>query len=281
VPAGDFRKALADTIAQWNAPPDWQGEEAPILLALARIWYSASTGAIASKDAAAAWAGQRMPPEHAALVQRAARAYLGTMQTMGWRPCPMQWRPPSIGAKRASRSCCRRRHSAPPPAANACRRCLPPRTVLHAPTESPQPPWMTLWKTAMDTAQSQGWRGLQRGACDFINAACRACSMRAHRPQPAWMTLWTSTGHARQIQHWRGLQRGACEFISLAQPPAPLPVRSEPALPLAMPHAPAQHNESTAAVDDPVEKACACCAKPMLARLATQCLRIDQWPCSG
>lgn len=88
VPASDLRRALADTIAQWNAPPDWQGEEAPILLALARIWYTASTGAIAPKDAAAAWAAQRMPPAHAALVQRAARAYLGGLADDGLTALP-------------------------------------------------------------------------------------------------------------------------------------------------------------------------------------------------
>ncbi len=88
VPASDFRRALADTIAQWNAPTDWQREEAPILLALARIWYSASTGAIASKDAAAAWAAARMPPEHAALMQRAARAYLGGLEDGGLAAMP-------------------------------------------------------------------------------------------------------------------------------------------------------------------------------------------------
>jgi streptomycin 3"-adenylyltransferase len=80
VPDSDFRQALADTIAQWNAPPDWQGEETHILLALARIWFSACTGAIASKDAAAAWACARMPPGHAALMQRAAATYLGGPQ---------------------------------------------------------------------------------------------------------------------------------------------------------------------------------------------------------
>ncbi|EJE52100.1 nucleotidyltransferase family protein [Acidovorax sp. CF316] len=88
VPASDLRRALADTIAQWDAPPDWQGEEASILLALARIWYSASTGAIASKDAAAAWAAERMPPEHAALVQRAARAYLDGLEDGGLAAMP-------------------------------------------------------------------------------------------------------------------------------------------------------------------------------------------------
>ena len=88
VPARDFRQALADTMAQWNAPPDWQGEEAPILLALARIWYSASTGAIASKHAAAAWAAERMPVEHAAILQRAARAYLGGGEDDGLAAMP-------------------------------------------------------------------------------------------------------------------------------------------------------------------------------------------------
>lgn len=88
VPAGDFRKALADTIAQWNAPPDWQGEEAHILLALARIWYSASTGAIASKDAAAAWAAERMPSGQAALMQHAAQAYLGGLADDGLAAMP-------------------------------------------------------------------------------------------------------------------------------------------------------------------------------------------------
>ena len=88
IPASDFRQALADTVAQWNAPPDWQGEEAPILLALARIWYSASTGAITSKQAAAAWAAERMPAEHAALMQRAAQAYLGAVADDGLAAMP-------------------------------------------------------------------------------------------------------------------------------------------------------------------------------------------------
>ncbi len=88
VPASDLRRALADTIAQWNAPPDWQGEEAPILLALARIWYSASTGVITSKHAAAAWAAERMPVEHAAILQRAAQAYLGGGEDDGLAAMP-------------------------------------------------------------------------------------------------------------------------------------------------------------------------------------------------
>lgn len=75
VPAADFRRALADTVAQWNAPPDWQGEERNILLALARTWFSARTGAITTKDAAAAWAAERLPAQHRALMESAALAY--------------------------------------------------------------------------------------------------------------------------------------------------------------------------------------------------------------
>ncbi len=44
VPKEHFSKALFDTIAQWNAESDWKGDERNVVLALARIWYSASTG---------------------------------------------------------------------------------------------------------------------------------------------------------------------------------------------------------------------------------------------
>ncbi len=78
VPAGDFRRALSDTIAQWNRPEDWQGDERNTVLALARIWYSASTGGIAPKDEAAAWALERLPAgHHRAVLETARAAYLG------------------------------------------------------------------------------------------------------------------------------------------------------------------------------------------------------------
>ncbi|WP_095163307.1 aminoglycoside adenylyltransferase family protein [Pseudomonas sp. Irchel 3F5] len=76
VPAADFVSALTDTIAQWKAQSDWNGDEKNVLLALARIWFSAATGKIATKDAAAAWVSERLPPEHAALMMIAADAYL-------------------------------------------------------------------------------------------------------------------------------------------------------------------------------------------------------------
>lgn len=76
VPPSDLRKAFAATIAQWNSEPDWRGDERNIVLALARIWFSVSTGSIASKDAAATWAAERLPPAHATLLTNAAKSYL-------------------------------------------------------------------------------------------------------------------------------------------------------------------------------------------------------------
>lgn len=80
VPAAHLRQSLADTLSQWNVPPDWRGEERNIILALARIWYTACTGEIASKDRAAAWAAGRLPAEHRLLMEHAASAYLGGLE---------------------------------------------------------------------------------------------------------------------------------------------------------------------------------------------------------
>ncbi|WP_268903209.1 AadA family aminoglycoside 3''-O-nucleotidyltransferase [Bordetella petrii] len=77
VPQADFARALLDTIAQWNEPADWEGDERNVVLALARIWYSAATGRIAAKDAAADWALRRLPLEHQAVLARARDGYLG------------------------------------------------------------------------------------------------------------------------------------------------------------------------------------------------------------
>jgi streptomycin 3"-adenylyltransferase len=77
VPDSDFRQALADTIAQWNGPDDWQGDECNVVLALARIWFSAATGAIAPKHVAAAWALERLPEDGRQVLARAQAAYLG------------------------------------------------------------------------------------------------------------------------------------------------------------------------------------------------------------
>lgn len=77
VPHGDFTQALRDTVAQWNGPDDWRGDEQTVVLALARIWYSAATGAIAPKDVAAAWVLPRLPAPLRPPLAQARAAYLG------------------------------------------------------------------------------------------------------------------------------------------------------------------------------------------------------------
>lgn len=80
VPWQDVRQTLAQTITLWHQPPDWEGDERNVVLALARIWYSACTGAIAPKDVAADWALARLPVAHQPLLARARDAYLGRSQ---------------------------------------------------------------------------------------------------------------------------------------------------------------------------------------------------------
>ncbi|MBN3796878.1 AadA family aminoglycoside 3''-O-nucleotidyltransferase [Burkholderia sp. Ac-20392] len=77
VPARDFVAALLATVAQWNAEPDWRGDECNVVLALARIWYSAATGRIAPKDVAATWVLERLPETYRLVVAAARAAYLG------------------------------------------------------------------------------------------------------------------------------------------------------------------------------------------------------------
>lgn len=80
VPAQDFRRALADTVAQWNGPDDWLGDECNVVLALARIWFSQATGAIAPKHVAADWVLERLPAAHRPVLARARAAYLGGVE---------------------------------------------------------------------------------------------------------------------------------------------------------------------------------------------------------
>ncbi|WP_431228237.1 AadA family aminoglycoside 3''-O-nucleotidyltransferase [Burkholderia contaminans] len=77
VPARDFVAALLATVAQWNAEPDWRGDACNVVLALARIWYSAATGRIAPKDVAATWVLERLPQAYRPVVAAARAAYLG------------------------------------------------------------------------------------------------------------------------------------------------------------------------------------------------------------
>lgn len=77
VPRADLRRALLDTVAQWNTPEDWAGDEKHIILALARIWYTAVAGGIASKDQAAAWLLERLEAPYRPVLSKARAIYLG------------------------------------------------------------------------------------------------------------------------------------------------------------------------------------------------------------
>lgn len=79
VPERDLFRALADTLALWNSPADWAGDERNVVLALARIWYTSSTGQVASKDVAAERLSSRVPPEHRSVLHDAQQAYLGAI----------------------------------------------------------------------------------------------------------------------------------------------------------------------------------------------------------
>lgn len=73
--ADDIRNAIR------GALPDLlsgiRGDERNVILTLARMWFTALSGQIVSKDAAAEWAEHRLPDEPSALLRKARLAYLG------------------------------------------------------------------------------------------------------------------------------------------------------------------------------------------------------------
>ena len=77
IPHEDLRRALLDTVAQWNTPEDWAGDEKHIILALARIWYTSVSGGIASKELAATWLLDRIEPPYRPVLSKARAIYLG------------------------------------------------------------------------------------------------------------------------------------------------------------------------------------------------------------
>ncbi|MCM5679567.1 aminoglycoside adenylyltransferase family protein [Schlegelella sp. S2-27] len=91
VPLADLKQALLDTVAQWAAPDAWIGDERNVVLALARIWFSAATNEIASKDAAVDWLLERVPLAHKGLLTDAKAAYLGqAMDDFSSRPVEVE-----------------------------------------------------------------------------------------------------------------------------------------------------------------------------------------------
>ena len=77
VPKKDFFATLRQTLSLWNQPEDWKGDERNILLTLARIWYSAETGEITSKESATNWLLERLPAEYQDILRNALEEHLG------------------------------------------------------------------------------------------------------------------------------------------------------------------------------------------------------------
>ncbi|MCT9141103.1 aminoglycoside adenylyltransferase family protein [Streptomyces violarus] len=75
VPHGDLRRAVVAGVPELMDELD--SDTRNVLLTLARIWATLTTGDIRSKDAAAAWALGRLPAEHRAVLARARAVYLG------------------------------------------------------------------------------------------------------------------------------------------------------------------------------------------------------------
>jgi predicted nucleotidyltransferase len=75
VPTGDLVRAIGDTIP--NLLGDLESDTRNVILTLARMWMTAATGEIRSKDSAAEWALERLPAEHRPVLAKARAMYLG------------------------------------------------------------------------------------------------------------------------------------------------------------------------------------------------------------
>ena len=89
VPHEDLVRAGVDGID--GILGDLDGDTRNVLLTLARIWSTAETGEIRSKDAAADWAIPQLPEEHRPVLERARDGYrsgdFGTWDDLDVRAC--------------------------------------------------------------------------------------------------------------------------------------------------------------------------------------------------
>ncbi|MFE2976660.1 aminoglycoside adenylyltransferase family protein [Streptomyces sp. NPDC059258] len=74
VPHSDLVRASVAGIPELLG--DLEGDTRNVLLTLGRVWATLSTGRIMPKEAAAAWAIGRLPPEHRAVLEHARQLYL-------------------------------------------------------------------------------------------------------------------------------------------------------------------------------------------------------------
>jgi predicted nucleotidyltransferase len=67
---------------------DLESDTRNVVLTLARIWTTLETGQIQSKDAAATWALERLPPEHQPVLARARAMYVDGVDEERWHDLP-------------------------------------------------------------------------------------------------------------------------------------------------------------------------------------------------
>lgn len=77
LPDADVHRAFAGALT--DLMPELVGDERNVLLTLARMWYTLTTGDFVAKDVAAHWASAQLPPAPAALLETARGGYLGTV----------------------------------------------------------------------------------------------------------------------------------------------------------------------------------------------------------
>jgi streptomycin 3"-adenylyltransferase len=76
VPARDLARATMAGIPSLLG--DLPGDARNVLLTLDRTWFTLAKGTIVAKDEAAAWALDRLPPQHRAVLEHARQLYLTT-----------------------------------------------------------------------------------------------------------------------------------------------------------------------------------------------------------
>ncbi|HDB5080486.1 DUF4111 domain-containing protein, partial [Staphylococcus aureus] len=75
VPLTDIRRAIKDSLPELIE--GIKGDERNVILTLARMWQTVTTGEITSKDVAAEWAIPLLPKEHVTLLDIARKGYRG------------------------------------------------------------------------------------------------------------------------------------------------------------------------------------------------------------
>lgn len=78
VPAEHVRRAMCDALPMLL--DGLHGDERNVLLTLARMWRTATTGEFVTKDAAATWAVSQLPDQKADTMAYARDGYLGTVK---------------------------------------------------------------------------------------------------------------------------------------------------------------------------------------------------------